>query len=518
MTKPPLRRLKRRTAALLLGCLAALGAAPATAGGWLLAESEHFRLHSSAQESVTREYLKQLEAFRWLSLKLLGADEKSVRAQARFDIYLLEGERALHALRPDLPDNTAGLYTYCTEGAVAYATQARRLGREGWDWGRVVLQHEYAHHLMFQYATMAYPSWYVEGFAEYMGTAVLEDGTVSLGGQHQARLPTLATPPWLPFDEVLRWGSRAGGTPSPREVERFYAQAWLLTHYMLSDDKRAQQLAGYFTRVGAGEAPVAAFEAATGTEVADLQRLLDPYRRSLPMVKVRSPELPQATIRTAPLDDDAAGYALDESLLRTCPKPAAGQAILERLRAQAQKPTAADRKLTLPLARAETMFGDTAAAVRLLEAIVTADDAPFEAYYLMARALTRQAEKLAGDEQRAVRERARSHLFKAYRLKKDDAPVLYHLARALAEKGIDQNVLNAARAARLLAPSVGDYAVFEARADLETGDRERAVRALVPLATDTHWPDRAARMRQAIDAIRAGKSAGEVASLMNPPP
>lgn len=514
---------KRRTrlrgmATLAAGALAWLAVAPAMAGGWILAESEHFTLHSSAQESVTREYLQQLEAFRWLSMKLLGADEKSVRAQARFDIYLLEGERALHALRPDLPDNAAGLYTYCAEGAVAYATKASRLGPDGWDWGRLVLQHEYAHHLMFQYGTMAYPSWYVEGFAEYMGTAALENGTISLGGPHEARLPILATPPWLPFDEVLRWNSRQSGASSRFEVERFYAQAWLLTHYMLSDDKRAQQLAAYFSRAGDGDDPVKAFEAATGIAVADLQRLLEHYRRALPMVKVRSQEMPQPAIRTTKLDDDAAGYALDASLLRTCPKPAPGQAVLERLRLQAQKSASVDPTLTLVLARAETMFGDPAAAVRMLEGAVSADNAPAEAHYLLARALTRQAEKLAGDEQRAAQEQARSHLFKAYRLKKDDAPTLHHLARALAEKGIDQNVVNAARAARLLAPSVGDYAVFEARADLEVGDREHAIRALVPLATDSHQPERAARMRQAIDAIRGGKSAGEVASMMNPPP
>jgi tetratricopeptide (TPR) repeat protein len=488
------------------------------AGGWIVAESEHFTLHSSAQERATRDYLQQLEAFRWLSLKLLGADEKSVRAQSRFDIYLLEGERALHALRPELAENTVGVYVSCNDGAVAYATEASTLGPDNWDFGRVILLHEYAHHLMFQYGTLVYPSWYVEGFAEYMSTAALQDGAISLGGQNYARVRTLDTPPWLGFDEVLRWGTSAGPAPDRYQVGSLYAQAWLLAHYMLTDDGRARQLADNFTRIGEGEDPVSAFEKATGVKPASLQRTLEAYRRALPTVKVRSAEMPKPAIRITALDEAAAGYALDSSLLRTCPRPERGREILERLRARASKGAAADPQLSLVLARAEMMFGDPAATVRLLQGMVDADDAPSEAHYLFARAWGLQAEKLAGDEQRAAKDLARSHLVKAYRLKKDDAPTLYHLARALAEKGVDQNVLNAARAARLLNPSVPDYALFAAHMELAAGERDRAVRALVPLATNTHAPELAGRMRRVIDAIRSGKSEADVASMMNRTP
>ncbi|WP_439389805.1 hypothetical protein [Ideonella sp. YS5] len=509
--------MKLRSLALALaGCLAA---APTLAGGWLLAESEHFTLYSSAQESVTRDYLKQLEAFRWLGLKLLGADDKNVRTQGRSEIQLLEGQSALHELRPTLPYNVAGAYYFCAEGSLMYATQARTLGPDGWDTSRLVLQHEYAHQLMFQYATRAYPGWYVEGFAEYMGTAAYEDGAISLGGQHQDRLPILATPPWLPFEDVLRWNSRDWKQLNRFEVDRLYAQSWLLTHYMLSESKRTQALADYFARVGAGEDSVAAFESATGITVADLIKTLNAYRRALPMVKIRSAEIPVPTIRMSPLSEEATKLALDSGVLRTCPKPEVAQEILERLRSQASKPSpAAGLQLSLVLARAEALFGDPAAAVKRLEGIVGAEDAPHEAHYLMARALTRQADQWKGDEQRAALDKARSHLFKAYRLKKDDPPTLYFLAQAVARNGMDKNALNAAQAARLLAPSVPEYALFEARADLEMGDRERAVRALIPLATDPHQPERAERVRHAIEAIQSGKTPDELASTMNPKP
>jgi hypothetical protein len=234
------------------------------------------------------------------------------------------------------------------------------------------------------------------------------------------------------------------------------------------------------------------------------------------MVKIRSAEIPVPNIRMSQLSDEAAKLALDSGLLRTCPKPEVGKEILERLRAQVrQAGQAPSQQLTLVLARAEVLFGDPAAAVRSLDPLVAAEGASFEAHYLMARALMRQAEKSSEEPQQAALDSARSHLIKAYRLKKDEAPTLFHLARILGAKGIDQNMLNAARGARLLAPSVPEYAVLEARADLDSGDRELAIRALVPLATNSHQPDRAVRARQAIEAIRAGKPANEVAPLLN---
>ncbi len=508
----PAARLAARLAACLAACLMA---APAMAARWYFAESEHFTLYSSAQESVTRDYLKQLEAFRWLGLKLLGADDKNLRTQGRAEIQLMEGQSALHELRPSLGENVAGVFYTCAEGSLMYATQARVLGPDGWDTSRLVLQHEYAHHLMHQFATMTYPTWYVEGFAEYMGTASYEDGAISLGGQHQDRLPILETPPWLPFEEVLQW-NRSGSKQTNRfETERLYAQSWLLTHYMLSDGKRTQALADYFVRVANGQDSVEAFRAATGIVIADLPRTINAYRRALPMVKIRSAEIPVPNIRMTQLSDEAASLALDSGLLRTCPKAEAGREILERLRAQARKPAQApSQQLLLVLARAEVLFGDPADAVRWLEPMVAAEGASFEPHYLMARALMRQAEKGPDEQRQAALDSARSHLIKAYRLKKDEAPTLYHLARILAAKGVDQNVLNAARGARLLAPSVAEYAVLEAQIDLFADEREPAIRSLVPLATNTHQPDQAARARLAIEAIRAGKPADEVAPLL----
>ena len=505
---------KHAIVALAVAAVTAVTASAARAAEWSLLESEHFSLYARGDEAAAREYLKQMEGFRWLALKVLGTGARSLRAQARFDIYLMPGTDALRALYPELPNNAAGVYHHCSEGSVAHGAFSVRW-RTSQDYNQVVLLHEYAHHLMFQHATASYPAWFVEGFAEYMATTEYEGERVSLGAVHETRSRDLAHPSWLPFDDVLRWD---GSLPkNDRNLgPSLYAQSWLLTHYMLSDDERSKKLTAYIAAQGAGEEPVAAFERVTGIAPATLPRLLQRYLRDgLPMLKVGGQDLPRPAVTATPLGADADDYLPAASALQACVSDEQGQAFLARLRTLAPRPAQANPRLRLALARAEARFGDPKAAIDMLEAHLAADAESAEAHYLLGRAWGRQAQALEGDAQQAAREGERTHLIKAYRLRKDHAPTLYHLARALERKGIDNNVLNAARAARLLSPSVGEYAVFEAWLDLQAGERDQAARALAPLASDPHAPARAARMRQAIEAIHAGKTMREVSALMN---
>jgi len=62
----------------LLGAIFGLALAPqASAKGWLRAESEHFVLYSNFGEGPTRDYLRQLEAFNYLTGLALGVDPKT---------------------------------------------------------------------------------------------------------------------------------------------------------------------------------------------------------------------------------------------------------------------------------------------------------------------------------------------------------------------------------------------------------------------------------------------------------
>ena len=68
-----------------------------------------------------------------------------------------------------------------------------------------VLQHEYAHHFMFSsWPGAAFPSWFIEGFAEFHATAVVDtDGGVVLGAPPQYRAQSILNGNWLPLDKLL---------------------------------------------------------------------------------------------------------------------------------------------------------------------------------------------------------------------------------------------------------------------------------------------------------------------------
>jgi hypothetical protein len=88
---------------------------PAQAAEWLVLESEHFAIYTRSNvitagtdAAVRRRVLRRLEALRSVGLAPLGADERSVRAQPRFEIYMLHGtgEPRKFSPRPPTQRNT----------------------------------------------------------------------------------------------------------------------------------------------------------------------------------------------------------------------------------------------------------------------------------------------------------------------------------------------------------------------------------------------------------------------------
>src|SRR5688572_6375852 len=110
----------KQNRARLAAALAAALTAGSAAADWKQLESEHFRLTTHHEEAVGRELLLQLEQLRWLGLKLMGADDKALRAQSRFEAFVVRGQHTLRRVFPRLRDGVVGQYTTCREGTMAY--------------------------------------------------------------------------------------------------------------------------------------------------------------------------------------------------------------------------------------------------------------------------------------------------------------------------------------------------------------------------------------------------------------
>lgn len=504
----------RALAALAAGLMLAAGSASAET--WIKAQSEHFTLYSNTSEGKTRTYIKALEQFRALTILLLGSSDTV--AQPRFTLYVLKDQDQIRLVRPAFARQVAGIYFNCAEGDSAYSSvQTSGDVFDDQDPSLIVLFHEYSHFVMFQHARTYYPPWYVEGFAEYLSTADPMKDKISIGEDNKWRSWTLAEDRQIPYARVLKpsFGFAGDKSNNAWEVESFYAQSWLLTHYMLSDTKRTKAVNAYFAEVARGADPVKSFEDTTGIKVSSLHDTLERYGRSMVYLNVPVPSYPDASITVARVAPNVGGYLLDRSLLTTCMQADQGKAVLARLQTQsAALPD--DWDLKLAVARAQLLYDKAEAADATIGPVIDAHPESFEANYLIGRIYLKEAESASDKDRIALTDAARGFFITAYKLDKSNAANLYYLARSFqSEPGFpDTNAVNAANAAHIMAPSIAEYAIFDAFVNLSIGKRDEAVVMLTPYAGDPHNRAQAERMQKAIDAIKAGKTAGEIMRMM----
>jgi hypothetical protein len=494
---------------LCAGMLLAL-APSAHADTWTRAETRHFVVFSNIEQSETRHYLEQLEAFKHLAELILGTDPKDAAAGAKFTIYLLGQPELLKKVRPETSRSIGGYYMHCVEKAQAFVFAPQWFGAE-LDIGLQILMHEYAHHLMFSRMRRFYPGWYVEGFAEYLGATKLRDGNFQIGVRQEGRLASLqSTDQWLDF-EIMLDPKRFSEAVKARRVNAFkyYAQSWLLAHYMLSDSARIKAFNAYFENIGRGKDGVESFEAATGMKVANLRKELGTYRREFQALRVKVPDLPDTDASFTRLPKEQGDYLLEAAALQTCPNDKYGRKLAEQFRAmRAKRPN--DVRLRVELSRAELMYGDPKAARAELESLAASEASSFDVAYLLGRSYFDET-KLETEEQVILRNKASEQFLKAYALNKTDAANLYFLSRSLdTETAPSKSVVNAGTAAAVLAPSVADYAMHAALVNLRGGDRATAMRVLQPFANHPHKLEYAAKVSALIDSIRENEEAAAV--------
>ena len=509
--------MKRNTLAALAAGLTMMMGGQASADTWIKAQSDHFTLYSNAPENNTRSYIKDLEQFRALTLLLLGSSDAG--PQPRFTLYLLNNQDQIKLVRPSYSSGVAGVYFNCGEGDSAYSASLTKGDMyDDQDPSLIVLFHEYSHFVMFQHARTYYPPWYIEGFAEFLSTAAPAKDKISIGENNKMRSWTLAADRQIPYERVLKpsFGFAGDKSVNPWEVESFYAQSWLLTHYMLSDTTRTKALNVYFADLAKGADPVKSFEADTGIKVATLATTLDHYSHSMMYLNVPVPSYADASIAVSHVAPAEGAWLLDRSLLTTCMPAEQGKSVLGRLQAQSAA-APADVDLKLAVARAQLLYDKPETAEATLSPIIDAHPDSFEANYLMGRVYMTESEALVDKDQRDLVDAARGFFVAAYKLDKTNATNLFFLARSFQSKpGFpDANAVNAANAAHILAPSIAEYAIFDAFVNLSVGKRDEAVAMLTPYAGDPHNREQAEKLQKAIDAIKAGKTTGEIMRVMN---
>jgi len=465
--------------------------APAAARAeWLRAESASFIVYSSGSEEKLRERIAKLEEFDRL-LRALTAT-RSEPSPNKLVVYLVRNGAGMRQIAP-LASSVAGFYTATPDAILAVVNEAENRGINEDD----VLFHEYAHHFMLQYYPAAYPLWFSEGFAEYVMTARIEPDRIEYGNYNLARASWLADRSvWLPYEDILF------GDLSRMDGARFYAQSWLLVHYLLTDRRRQAALADYMQAVGRGTDPRQAFAAAFGIEPRALRGELSAYARRITYHRLARSVAPTAPdIRVEALPASADSLLLSSVALQLDVRERDRRPLLNRIRRLAAR--RADPFARRVQARAELLYGDPDVAERLLDAALA--EAPGDAELLYLQGLRHL---VAGRRDPAVRadrfRRAQAWFARAYRANPDHVPTLFGSAESLSPSPqfLTENTRNMLLLAVQLAPQVSQLRVSAAHFLLLREQYELAEIMLLPLTASAHRSGAAPRVQELLNLAR----------------
>jgi hypothetical protein len=482
----------------VLALAAAVAATPVASAPWHLAETEHFRVYSDGQAKSLADQAAMLEDYRAL-LETLTNRRISDAPEPKLDIFLVD---RLADARPFgvAPAGAAGFYSASDGRIAAYVERGGLLGRD-------VLLHEYAHHFMLGSGAVAYPAWYVEGFAEYFMTAEFAPDRINFGKFNENRANWLVRGTWLPLEKVLARRFK----PTDREdTAMFYAQSWLLTHYMFRAEGMQPKLNLYLKAVTSGTDPVTAFKTHVDPDLTAFGYKLRTYlqSRKLTYSRFKRSEATPAAVKLSDLPASADPMLLQLAALEFGVLKGKEAEALAKVRADAAR-FPGDPLAARTLALAELRYGDRAAAATRIDTLL--QTSPADATLLRWRAVASLPAKPPAPAD-AVRD-ARRLLTKSFKADPDDwrTLMLYAQLADPRSRPLSANDLEVLLRAREMAPQVGTLNVMTAIALGQANRLPEAANVLEPLAYAPHGGKLAAFAADAMARAVAGDKPGFLA-------
>jgi len=226
----------------------------------LMAESENIILYGDVSPKQAKETVQKMEIYRKLIMTLGGitptADKKKLTIFAFKDDSSIRKFTGINGI--------AGVYTHGYDGPIMMTTLAGSNKQDSFN--NQVALHEYSHHVLHGYMKTAYPRWYDEGFANYLSTFTLKDGTIQIGraAAKHAKGLMRGGPDWVDVEDVISairvYPFSDKGRKRGLLLNQFYAQGWLYVHYLHSNKELSPRLGDYLELVNSGVEPIKAFE------------------------------------------------------------------------------------------------------------------------------------------------------------------------------------------------------------------------------------------------------------------
>ena len=245
---------------------------------WLRISSAHFSMLTDATSSKGEQAILRLEQMR----SVIGHQlmKTKLHLSLPLDIIALKSDDEYIQIAPvqdGRPISSTGFFLHGDDRNYIVLNLA---DDKSWqtitrDFFRLYLEYNYP----------PTPSWFDEGLIEYLSSLQLSDEEGAMGSDPGSYLTTLSSQPWIPLPELF--SVRVDSKKPPKPI--FRAEAWLVIHYLISQDKMSET-GSYFGLVeGQGESIEQAITKAYGVSPAQLEQALKDYSYTVTTAKPAPP-------------------------------------------------------------------------------------------------------------------------------------------------------------------------------------------------------------------------------------
>ena len=271
----------------LLTCLPVQAGEPK----WLQISSSHFLVITDAGPKKGHEVAARFEQMRGEFSQLMM--RQKIRMSQPIEILALQNPATYGQLAPQ----GTSLPAFFLRGEERVFIVVNTSVPDSWR----AIEHQFAHYLLdYNYPPTA--PWFDEGFAEYLASVYFTDKKTELGSDPELAWPgqpayseqgpglkslteLLNNPVWLSITDLLQMRNRVVNGLEGTHHTLFYAQSWMLMHYLLNQNK-LDQAGTYFDLVENQHLPVGqAVQQAFGVTPEQLDHQVKDYFHSLKPLK-----------------------------------------------------------------------------------------------------------------------------------------------------------------------------------------------------------------------------------------
>jgi tetratricopeptide (TPR) repeat protein len=244
----------------------------AAADEWLRIQSKNFQLVGNAPEKDLRSVATRLEQFRQVFTQLFPRMNFNSPIPTR--VIVFKDKKTFDEFKPIewaagyfLAGDDINYIVLTTEG-----TETEKFP---------TIFHEYTHFLINNSLGRAKaPPWFNEGIAEYYERFSIEDDRkVTLGALNEGHLQLLSRRELIPFETFFATDYYTLHKQSKQSAQLFYAQSWILLHYLLQGNGGANRVrfGRFVDLLLRGTKAADAFQEAFESDFATLETALEKY-------------------------------------------------------------------------------------------------------------------------------------------------------------------------------------------------------------------------------------------------